>query len=117
MVIHAVVNASFGVSPSPVTVTEADVAYGDVCILLESVPSGGVECAFNILLDPMGIDASEWNAFTSYVYVCIISSVRAPSIYCCVNQSHRKSVNSVLLVHKLNSPFAQLFHGFLTDTY
>ncbi len=74
MIIHAVVNASFGVSPSPVTVTEADGAFGDVCILIESVPAGGVERAFNILLDPMGIDASEWNAFTLYVYVTYSSA-------------------------------------------
>ncbi len=74
MIIHAVVNASFGVSPSPVTVTEADGAYGDVCILLESVPAGGVECAFNILLDPMGIDASEWNAFILHMYMYVSSA-------------------------------------------
>ncbi len=54
---------------------EADSAYSsDVCIILDVVPAGGVECEFDILLVPMGIDASELNTRTLYVYVCMYVS-------------------------------------------
>ncbi len=77
-----VVSATFEEPSVPVTVMEADGAYSsDVCIILD-VPAGGVECEFDILLEPMGIDASEYTVIRVYNYVYVpyvfISSGRSP---------------------------------------
>ncbi len=60
---------------------EADGAYSsDVCIILD-IPAEGVECEFDILLEPMGIDASEYTVICACICtVCIYIKLRKVSI-------------------------------------
>ncbi len=38
---------------------EADGAVGDVCVEVTSVPSGGIECEFSLILEPTAGTAGE----------------------------------------------------------
>ena len=52
---------------------ERDDAMGDVCIEVTNVPSGGVECSFDIIIEPTGmIDAGE--CLTDRLIVCAYST-------------------------------------------
>ena len=54
------ITVSFGSPPTPVTVLERVGALADICVDLTDVPAGGVECPFDIIIEPTAmIDAGK----------------------------------------------------------
>ena len=77
-----VITVSFGSPPALLTVMERDGMTSDICINVTNVPTGGVECPFDIVILPTAmIDAGKCLIKAHAIKVSKISTALSNLLY------------------------------------